>query len=336
MARSATRAAALRGIRTATKLQRDLGLDQGEARGRRIDVFGTIVRAGVPLMFDQLEPLLGAYMRPGGQPGIILTTRRPLGQQRFTAAHELGHHMLNHDPHADDERILRRAPGAGSVPKAEQEADAFASQFLLPNWLLKTQMERHDWTPRHLTSPEIVYQASLRCGSSYTATIHALERAGVFGAQVRNDLRRYQPARMKRDLVPDTPLKTTENIDVWRLTEKDEGTLIEAGRDDLFVLCLREDSSAGYLWTFDELKNAGFALLKDGREAVAEGRLGAPVIRRIIARADSDPAHGTYTVWETRPWDPTDDPKSFGFEYRPVITHETGLFRLPGDEVVSN
>lgn len=114
-------------------------------------------------------------MRPGGHPGIILTTRRPLGQQRFTAAHELGHHILKHDPHADDDSILRRSPDMARdythLSPAEQEADAFASYFLVPNWLISTLMERQGWTPQHFQDASVVYQMALRMGASYRATL---------------------------------------------------------------------------------------------------------------------------------------------------------------------
>ncbi len=335
MARGVARHPVLKGMRAALRLQRDLGLDRGEARGQRVDVFGAICRSRVPLMFRALEPLMGAYMCPGGNPGIILTTRRPLGQQRFTAAHELGHHVMNHEPHADDDSILRRSPDLARdyirLPPTEQEADAFASYFLVPDWLLKTLMQRQDWTPHRLEDPNVVYQMSLRVGASYRATVYALVRNKVIGAGIRKHLAKAQPATLKRALVPDHTLTSTQGVDVWHLTARDEGTVIEASRDDLFVVRLREDSGAGYLWNFEELEAAGFAILKDGREKIAEGTVGAPTIRHIIARARHAPARGIYTVWERRPWAPDDDPKPWSFEYRPVFTHGAGLFRAHGE-----
>lgn len=340
MARGFTRNAVLKGMRAALKLQRDLGADYGNARGHRIDVFGAIYKANVPLLFRQLEPLMGAYLRENGNPGIILTTRRPLGQQRFTAAHELGHHVMNHDPHADDDSILRRAPDRAHdyarLPPAEQEADAFASYFLVPDWLITTLMKKHDWTPQRLQDPAIVYQMALRIGASYRATLYALARNRVIGPSVRQQLAKAQPSLLKRSLVPDHPLESTQHIDVWHLTERDEGTVIEAGRDDLFVVKLREDSGAGYLWSFEELETAGFAILKDGREKLAEGTVGAPAIRRIVACAsDAVPAQGTYTLWERRPWALDDNPKRWSFDYQPVFTHDMGLFR-PHSKSVGN
>lgn len=331
MARGVARDALLKGMRAALRLQRDLGLDQGNARGQRVDVFGAIYKKNVPLLFRKLEPLLGAYLRENGNPGIILTTRRPLGQQRFTAAHELGHHVMNHDPHADDDSILRRSPDRPRdymrLPATEQEADAFASYFLVPDWLITTLMQRQDWSPSHFQSPSVVYQMALRMGTSYRATLFALTRNRVIASGMRQQLAKVQPATVKRALVPDHPLASTQNIDVWQLTERDEGTVIEASRDDLFVVKLREDSGAGYLWSFDELEAAGFAILKDGREKVIEGTVGAPTVRHVIAHASGAPAHGTYTVWERRPWAPNDNPRRWYFDYRPVFTHDAGLFR---------
>jgi Zn-dependent peptidase ImmA (M78 family) len=331
MASGGTRGAVLKGMRAALRLQRDLGLDRGEARGHRVDVFGAIYKENVPLLFRKLEPLMGAYLREGGNPGIILTTRRPLGQQRFTAAHELGHHILKHDPHADDDSILRRSPDMARdythLPPAEQEADAFASFFLVPDWLITTLMQRQEWTPQRLQNPSIVYQMALRIGASYRATLYGLVRNKVIGAGLRQQLAKAQPASIKRALVPDHPLRSTQDIDVWNLTERDEGTLIEAGRDDLFVVKLREDSNAGYLWNFDELRRAGFAILEDGREQIAKEVIGAPTIRHVLARAGDATTHGTYTLRECRPWAPDEDSKRWSFEYRPVSTHDTGLFR---------
>jgi hypothetical protein len=95
----------------------------------------------------------------------------------------------------------------------------------------------------------------------------------------------------------------------------------------LFLVKLREDSNAGYLWNFDELERAGFAILKDGREQISEGIIGASTIRHVLARAGDATAYGTYTLWERRPWAPDDDPKHWSFDYRPVYTHDAGLFR---------
>lgn len=54
MARGPARNAVLKGMRAALRLQRDLGLDRGQARGHRVDVFGAIYKENVPLLFREL------------------------------------------------------------------------------------------------------------------------------------------------------------------------------------------------------------------------------------------------------------------------------------------
>ena len=94
-----SRAAILTGVKAAHALHRDLGVREQIERssGARVDVFGAIAKLGATLMFQPLDKLLGAYL-PGGEVGVLITTRRPLPVQRFTGAHELGHLYMRHEP----------------------------------------------------------------------------------------------------------------------------------------------------------------------------------------------------------------------------------------------
>ena len=108
-----------------------------ETQGGSVDVFGAIHAVGLPLLLRPLKGLLGAYLSAPA-PGVLVTTERPMSIQRFTAAHELGHFSMRHEPSLDDESILRRMPMS---PKPgnnfeETEADAFAIAFMMPKWLV--------------------------------------------------------------------------------------------------------------------------------------------------------------------------------------------------------
>ena len=118
----------------AARLHRDLGSEAVLTRaGGNVDVFAVLAKLGVPMLLRPLSGLLGAFLRDP-MPGILITTERPLSVQRFTAAHELGHFRMKHQPSLDDETILRRSP-FGLRPGydvQEVEADAFAVRLYDP------------------------------------------------------------------------------------------------------------------------------------------------------------------------------------------------------------
>lgn len=300
---SEARVAILTGAKAAHTLHRDLGVREQLERSKagRVDVFSAIVKLGATLMFQPLDKLLGAYV-PEVETGVLITTTRGLSVQRFTGAHELGHLYMKHDPSLDGESILRRAPFSTKkgVSKQEREADAFASMFLTPAWLIALNMERQKWVPRDLGYSHSVYQAALRFGTSYSATCYALERHKVISSATCQALLQVEPKSVKRDLLRDYEPPNPWS-DVWLLTERDEGTFIEGGRNDLFVVKLRENSSAGYLWNFDQLSAAGFAVVKDEREPFKEGKIGGVVTRRVLAQSE-DRSKGKITLREARPW----------------------------------
>ncbi|MDQ0138120.1 hypothetical protein J2T08_006065 [Neorhizobium galegae] len=121
------------GTLAAARLHAQLNLrGQVEAQGGGVDVFSAIQTVDLPLLLRPLKGLLGAYLSDPC-PGVLVTTERPMSIQRFTAAHELGHFMLRHQPSLDDEEsVLRRMPMDNQPAEnfQEVEADAFAS----PSW----------------------------------------------------------------------------------------------------------------------------------------------------------------------------------------------------------
>lgn len=302
------RAAVLAGVRAALDLHGEFGTRaRVEATGGRVDVFGDVARRGATLYFGRLDGLLGAYV-PGDEPGVLITTERPLSVQRFTAAHELGHLVMGHEPSLDDEGILRRPPFSDrvkGVSRQEREADAFASAYLVPAWLVALHKKQQGWMRTNIPDPRVVYQASLRFGASYTATVFALEQHKAITADDRARLLDVEPKRIKQDLLPAGTRPPSWRGDVWLLTERDEGRVIEGSREDLFVLRLRENSGAGYLWNFDELARAGFAVLRDERERPGD-EIGGPVLRTVTALAPEGdpPSRGELQLVERRPWQP--------------------------------
>jgi Zn-dependent peptidase ImmA (M78 family)/predicted secreted protein len=289
----------------AGRLHRELGVREAvESAAGAIDVFGAINALGLPLMLRPLKGLMGAFLNEPC-PGILIGTGWRMNIQRFTAAHELGHCILKHQPSLDDpDQILRRSPPAADAGNRfqETEANAFAVAFMLPKWLVVGLCARQGWQTKDLVHPAVVYQLSLRLGASYLATCNTLEQYRLVTPPEREALLKARPRRAKLDLLGDF-VPPDYRGDVWLLTERDQGVSIDGSRNDLFVLRLEEHSAAGYVWNFDELAASGFALVRDTRELTDPDGIGGPVMRRVTAQPQEGP-RARVEIQEMRPWQP--------------------------------
>lgn len=64
----------------------------------RVEVFGAVKRLGIRLLrYPVDDGLEGAYLRSEGRSYILVNSSARPVRQRFTAAHELGHHFLHPD-----------------------------------------------------------------------------------------------------------------------------------------------------------------------------------------------------------------------------------------------
>jgi Zn-dependent peptidase ImmA (M78 family) len=293
-----------KGAAAAARLHQQIDLRaKVEVERGAVNVFGLISQLDVPLMLRPLEGLLGAYLSIPAR-GILVTTERPLSIQRFTAAHELGHCMLDHEPSLDDEdSILRRMPVNLEPGHAfqEVEADAFAVGFMMPKWLLALHMRRQGWVVADLHRPSTVYQLSLRLGASYEALCWTFVRYKMMTQKQARDLLQTRPRVMKEALLAEFRPQNYRG-DVWLLTERDAGARIDGSANDLFVLKLSEHSNGGYLWNLDQLRDSGFVVVGNAVEDQAEERVGEPGIRRITAQPP-DEFRGRMIIDEARPWD---------------------------------
>jgi len=186
----------------ASRVLKQFAVKDGVRRGPgRVDVFALLESHDIPLVFRPLNRLLGAYL-DHPSPGVLITTRRPLAVQRFTAAHELGHAVMGHRPSLDDEGLLGRSPFAPrpNYDVQEVQADVFAAELLMPRWLVSDHMEAQRWTPESLSNAGVAYQLSLRLGTSYAATCWMLERYRVVTPTVRDSLLATRPRDIKRKL----------------------------------------------------------------------------------------------------------------------------------------
>lgn len=348
--RQTNRETILRGTAAATRLARDLNLrEQLTKRPSGIDVFGIIGKLGIELIFRPLDAQGFCIREPVA--GVLITTNRPLSVQRFTAAHELGHLMMQHEFLGSSGMMFRsdtkESIGNGNRifsdiafrnvhDRQELEAETFASEFLLPKWLLLSHARQQQWCQNDFAKPEIVYQASLRLGASYRAVCWALARHGVHELAVAQKLAAINPKDIKQKLLgkikPDDFWR-----DVWCLREHDHGLPIAAGPDDIFVLELKERGTSGYLWDVEKLRAEGFDLI--GHSGVLEGdpeAVGGSVLRHWTLGVPAD-ANRDINLKERRPWSPNQELNHFSFHLT-SFGKEKGLprFRRPLNVVAGN
>jgi Zn-dependent peptidase ImmA (M78 family) len=332
----ATRDALLNAGRKASKVLLDF-----DARHRiqdgytRIDPVAIAENAGVPVMYQYLDKLLGAFLNHG-RPGILVNVARSPGLVHMTCAHELGHFFLNHEPTAD----IQLDYGELAV-SAEQEADQFAYSLLAPQWLLVNIMKRKGWSLNSLANPIVLYQLSLRLGTSYTSIIWALVRLKFLNIDVAREVVKLQPKMIKRNLTK--KLSDQEGFaDVWLLDESDKDAVLEPRANDLFIFELKGTPSSGYLWSMDEIRSEGFnvnPILHDNQLEPTKQHFGknasvggiTPLQFLVARQKDKQVSYDrrtSFSMTERRPWlsERADDPKfNFSAEYENL---DVGINRL--------
>lgn len=75
----------------------------------------------------------GMYTNEGGQPTIYFNVLDSANRQRFTIAHELGHHVL-HNNHGKRFRDTSAALQGGTYDPVEVQANRFAAELLMPDY----------------------------------------------------------------------------------------------------------------------------------------------------------------------------------------------------------
>jgi Zn-dependent peptidase ImmA (M78 family) len=302
------RLARLAGTKAAERILRILEIRQRfKTTYERVDVFDALAWLDVRVVFKPLETVLGLYVR-GDQPGAMISTKRPLSVQRFTAAHELGHAVMGHEPSLDSESVLRRAAYGQAIAKVngfasylqEIEADSFASAFLLPNWLISHHARKHGWSRADLIREEEVYQLSLRCGASYQATVWALERNSIIDSDAREQLLKVQPKRIKQRIGHKAAAADSRN-DAWMIEESDCEADISINVGDTVTVSLRQEAGAGYLWLPQSHTPSVLAELETS-VVLPSDVIGGASTRRTIYRADAA-GLGKIKYEHKRPWE---------------------------------
>ena len=288
----------------AARAHRDFDVDTT----RRIDIFGVIEGTELILGFVPMPRLSGAYYAGAG---ILINANHPLARQRYTAAHEFGHHVFEHETSVDPLVDPLSRWGKTTLWSAhEKQAEAFAAWFLMPRQLVANSLEQ--LAISRPQTPEDVYALALRLGTSYEATARHLPNLRLASRDQRDLWLKAQLAEVKVGLAVGAPPESLRN-DVWRLDERDNAALISVRVGDRLVVDLEDIPSSGYLW---RAANGGDDIrvvvdtFRDGTSRVEESSEdeASPVgtgVRHVFVLeidAETDPGEEEVVFERVRPW----------------------------------
>lgn len=325
----AKRDAILNGIARAAELHHKLGVREQLRDGSRpMDVFAAIKALRIVVLFRPLDGLLGAYVPTPNSAGMLVTTQRDHHVQRFTAAHELGHHVFQHRTVSLDITVgyVGRGEKTG-YDEQELEADSFAAEFMLPKWLIVAHARRQGWGVVELRRPEIVYQLSLRLAASYQATCYALRSAELLTQREAGALAVRPPRESKQRAMHDVVPRSWHS-DVWLLSDRDRGAQLLGSPEDFVVLNLEEHLAGGYEWDIEPVPFTGLEVRKDDRVDPVDDLLGGTVTRRVVVQGGAVPSRTTLRLEERRPWEGSDNAlNSMEFKLALLGKEPVGLLR---------
>lgn len=236
-----------RALQAAAELLDELDVDQEQP----IDVFDAIERLGLWLVFQPIDTFLGAVI-PQGSGGIMITTQRRPTIQRYTAAHELGHWRLEHDPLAID---TAREIFETTADEKERVAQLFASYFLMPPPLVHAAASRNGLTTGAEMSPAQAYLIARDMRVSYEAALRQMGHLGIVSDAERDALLNVQPIEIKQGLAHGHR-PVNRNADVWPLDARTSYVhRLDVTIEDEIVIALPENRTTGHRW-LDETANA--------------------------------------------------------------------------------
>jgi Zn-dependent peptidase ImmA (M78 family) len=265
----------LRAQGAAKRARAELGLDSDSP----VDVFAAIRRAGLWLLFNETEHLLGAMSREGVG-GIMINPARPVGLQRYTAAHELGHWYLHPDEVVwDSEDETNR-----SDPIKELGAQEFAASFLMPRRLVNHTLRKFGVELGGRIDDATAYRLGLSLGVSYEAILRQLQKINAITFAERAELARSSPASIKASLTGGRSVN--RDAAVWQ-TSVDEMERLEVVLGDEIAISLPENRTTGYRWRVSDT-HVPLNLVQDNFVRSDDRLIGASGRRDLFFRAESE------------------------------------------------
>lgn len=163
-----------------------------------VPIFAIIARLGIEVRFTALETLAGATIRGDDvhPDGVLINSDQPSERQRYSAAHELGHLALKHEPTTAQNTIISPLGRSGDV--CEIHADQFSAELLTPTEaLLASATEERE---RDGDLQDQVYRLASKFMVSFQAMTTRLAKLDVLTPQEADSLSKCRPTDIAKRL----------------------------------------------------------------------------------------------------------------------------------------
>lgn len=172
-----------------------------------IDPFMVLKEMDIPFVFRDFKMYEGVYLAPENSEDISIVAinkNRPITRQRFTAAHEICHHIKDKDKKTF-------CPVSGNKDDIEKYADRFAAAFLMPENELRKQVSKYE--KGGYIDFDSILQVADYFAISFEACVFKIayklnKIEGETGAKkLKNRIKKFQPSRKRM-------LLSQSNIDI--------------------------------------------------------------------------------------------------------------------------
>ncbi len=161
-----------------------------------INVYRALSDLRVRFRMTSLNTISGAFIpaAPDRAPGVLVISSQPSDRQRFSAAHELGHCILEHAGTGEHEIV---SPLGRRFAPHEVEADSFASEFLMPVVMLSVEIRQ---APKSGALDALVYSLADRFLVSYQAMTYRLANVSAITPSQKEALLAVRPTDIEAKL----------------------------------------------------------------------------------------------------------------------------------------
>lgn len=210
--------------KAALEFRRASGIEFDQA----CDIYETVARHGLDLQFVDVPSLEGMYLEEEESERICVCSHRPVGRQHFTAAHELGHHVLGHGTSLD--AVIEEAHEAAELTPEELAADAFARYLLMPPRAVQAAFRQRGFDLGHLEPPQ-VYRAASWLGVGYGTLLNQMFYSlGLLSPPDHKRLSKISPKEIKAKLA-----RVVSDRDVWVIDQLWVDNRLHAQMGDLLI-----------------------------------------------------------------------------------------------------